>query len=48
MRDRYQETLQHAKEEQQKLEATMRSHPNTQEHDDQLQIQLQWLNKQEK
>jgi hypothetical protein len=46
MPDRYQEELRRQEQEQRKLEETMQRHPQTQEHDDQLKIQLEWLNKQ--
>jgi hypothetical protein len=48
MRDRYQETLQKQQKEQERLEETMRRHPDTQEHDNTLQAEFKWLNKQEK
>jgi hypothetical protein len=46
MKDLYQEELRRQAQEQRKLEETMQRHPDTQEHDEQLKIQLEWLNKQ--
>ncbi len=46
MPDRYQEELRRQEHEQRKLEETMRRHPDTQESDEQLKTQIEWLTKQ--
>lgn len=44
--DKYQEELKRQEQEQRQLEETMKHHPDTQEHDDQLKAEFEWLNKQ--